>query len=147
MPVRGSRYLLDNTVFIAAVKHRWTKSTELIYHLLNSPAELFANELLLFEYEKYAKTLGTYELLNYLKKAVILANPSQEEIDICAPFFPESELSDVVHAATCLYADAVLITNDNHFNKIRKAEIIEVWSNTKAVKRLLDGIEEYEESK
>jgi hypothetical protein len=71
LPAKSSRYLLDNTVFIAAVKHRWTKSTELIYHLLDSSAELFANELLIFEYEKYAKTLGTYELLDYLKKAVI----------------------------------------------------------------------------
>jgi len=147
LPAKSSRYLLDNTVFIAAVKHRWTKSTELIYHLLDSPAELFANELLIFEYEKYAKTLGTYELLDYLKKAVIQVNPSQEEIDICAAFFPESELSDIVHAATCLYADAVLITNDNHFNKIKKAEIIEVWSNTKAIKRLLDGIRDFEDFK
>ncbi len=58
MPARSSRYLLDNTVFIAAVKHRWTRSrsTEFIYHLLDSPAELFANEFLLFEYEKYTKT-------------------------------------------------------------------------------------------
>ena len=147
MPVKSSRYLLDNTVFIAAVKRRWTKSTELIYQLLDSPAELFANELLVFEYEKYAKTLGTYELLDYLKKSIIQVNPSQEEIDACAAFFPESELSDIVHAATCLYADAILITNDNHFNKIKKAEIIEVWSNTKAIKRLLDGIEDYEDSK
>ena len=147
MPARSSRYLLDNTVFIAAVKRRWTKSTELIYHLLDSPAELFANELLIFEYEKYAKTLGTYELLNYLKKAVIQVNPSQEEIDACAAFFPESELSDVVHAATCLYADAVLITNDNHFNKIKRAELIEVWSNTKAIKRLIDRIEDYDDPK
>jgi len=147
LPVKSSRYLLDNTVFIAAVKRRWTKSTELIYQLLDSPAELFANELLVFEYEKYAKTLGTYELLDYLKKSIIQVNPSQEEIDACAAFFPESELSDIVHAATCLYADAILITNDNHFNKIKKAEIIEVWSNTKAIKRLLDGIEDYEDSK
>ena len=109
--------------------------------------ELFANELLVFEYEKYAKTLGTYELLDYLKKAVIQVNPSQEEIDTCAAFFPESELSDIVHAATCLYANAILITNDNHFNKIKKAEIIEVWSNTKAIKRLLDGIRDFEDFK
>lgn len=147
MPARNSRYLLDNTVFIAAVKRRWTKSTELIYHLLDSSAELFANELLIFEYEKYAKTLGTYELLDYLKKAVIQVNPSQDEIDACAIFFPESELSDIVHAATCLYANAVLITNDNHFNKIKKAEVIEVWSNTKAIKRLLDGIDDFDDSK
>jgi len=52
-------------------------------------------------------------------------NPSQEEIDACAAFFPESELSDIVHAATCLYADAVLITNDNHFNKSKKPKSIE----------------------
>ena len=145
MPARGSRYLLDNTVFIAAVKRRWTKSTELVYYLLDCPAELFANELLIFEYEKYANALGTYELLNYLKKSAVRVNPSQEEIDACAPFFPESELSDIVHAATCLYSGAILITNDNHFNKIRKSGLIEVWSNTKAIKRLLDGIEDYED--
>jgi predicted nucleic acid-binding protein len=144
---RSSRYLLDNTVFIAAVKRGWTKSTELVHHLLDSPVELFANELLILEYEKYARTLGTYELLDYLKKSIIQVNPSQEEIDACATFFPESELSDIVHAATCLYADAILITNDNHFNKIKKAGIIEVWSNTKAIKRLLDGIDDFEDSK
>lgn len=44
MPARDSRYLLDNMVFIAAVKRRWTKSIKLLYHLLNSLAKLFANE-------------------------------------------------------------------------------------------------------
>ena len=146
MPDRSSRYLLDNTVFIAAVKRKWTKSTELIYNLLDSPAELFANELLIFEYEKYAKALGTYELLNYMKKSVIQVNPSQEEIDACAQFFPESELADIVHAATCLYADAILITNDNHFNKIKNSGLVEVWSNTKAIKILLDGIDDYKDT-
>ena len=145
MPDRSSRYLLDNNVFIAAVKRKWTKSTELIYYLLDSPAELFANELLIFEYEKYAGALGTSELLNYMKKTVIQVNPSQEEIDACAPFFPESELSDIVHAATCLYADAILITNDNHFGKIKNSGLVEVWSNTKAIKILLDGIDDYKD--
>jgi len=146
LPDRSSRYLLDNTIFIAAVKRKWTKSTELIYNLLDCPAELFANELLIFEYEKYAKALGTYELLNYMKKSVIQVNPSQEEIDACAPFFPESELADIVHAATCLYADAILITNDNHFNKIKNSGLVEVWSNTKAIKILLDGIDDYKDT-
>lgn len=83
--------------------------------------------------------------MGYLEKAVIQINPSQEEIDACAQFFPESELSDIVHAATCLYTGTILITNDNHFNKIRRAGLIEVWSNTKAIKKLLDGIENYED--
>ena len=78
MPDRSSRYLLDNTVFIAAVKRKWTKSTELIYHLLDSPAELFANELLIFEYEKYARALDTHELLNYMKKSMIRSIPRKK---------------------------------------------------------------------
>ena len=145
MPDRSTRYLLDNNVFIAAVKRKWTKSTELIYYLLDSPVELFANDLLIFEYEKYARTLDTYELLNYMKKFVIQVNPLQEEIDICAPFFPESELSDIVHAATCLCVDAILITNDNHFNRIKESGPIEVWSSTKAIKRLIDGVDDYKD--
>jgi len=55
-------------------------------------------------------------------------------------------LSDIVHAATCLYADAILITNDNHFNKIKNDGLVEVWSNTKAIKRVLDGIDDFEDS-
>ncbi len=37
---RSSRYILDNCVFIAAVTRGWTKSTGLVYHLLDLPAEL-----------------------------------------------------------------------------------------------------------
>ena len=145
MPARSSRYLLDNTVFIAAVKRGCTRSTELVYHLLDGPAELFADELLIIEYEKYAEALGASDLLNYMKKVVIHLNPTQAEIDACAPFFPERELSDVVHAATCLHLDAVLITNDKHFDRIKEDGLIEVWSNTKAIRRLLDGVEDYED--
>ena len=145
MPARSSRYLLDNTVFIAAVKRGWTRSTELVYNLLDGPAELFADELLILEYERYAEALGASDLLNYLKRAIIQVNPTQVEIDACAPFFPESELSDVVHAATCLYLDAVLITNDKHFDRIKEDGLVEVWSNTKAIKRLLDGEDDYED--
>ena len=116
-----------------------------MYHLLDGPAELFADELLIIEYEKYAEALGASDLLNYMKKVVIHLNPTQAEIDACAPFFPERELSDVVHAATCLHLDAVLITNDKHFDRIKEDGLIEVWSNTKAIRRLLDGVEDYED--
>lgn len=62
MPDRSSRYLLDSNVFIAAVKHEWTKSTELIYHLLNRPVELFANDLLISSMRSMPERL---ELTNY----------------------------------------------------------------------------------
>jgi predicted nucleic acid-binding protein len=35
--------------------------------------------------------------------------------DICRPFFPESQYADIVHAATCLEAGAIIVTNDAHF--------------------------------
>jgi len=46
-------------------------------------------------------------------------------------------LSNVVHAATCLHTAAVLITNDKHFDKIRDAGLIRVWSISEAIKNLL----------
>lgn len=75
-----------------------------------------------------------------------MVNPSQEEVDICAAFFTENQLSDAVHAATCLSVGAIIITNDNHFNKIKEAKLIEVWSTTKAIKRLSEDDKDFEDS-
>jgi predicted nucleic acid-binding protein len=43
----------------------------------------------------------------------------------------------VVHAATCLHTGAILISNDAHFDGIKEDGIIEVWSITEAIKKLL----------
>ena len=44
---------------------------------------------------------------------------------------------DILHAAVCLKLDAILITNDTHFNKIRDEGIIKVWNISKVIKKLL----------
>lgn len=139
MPAKNSRFLLDNTLFIAAVKRGWTSSTELLLALLDGPSDIIGNDVLLFEYEKYAKILGAYDLLRYLKRRVILTNPSPVEIKTCSGYFndPNGQAADVVHAATCLSTGAVLITNDKHFDRIKEAGVIEVWSITKAINRVL----------
>ena len=41
-----------------------------------------------------------------------------------------------MHAATCLQAKAVLITNDRDFDRIKESGIIEVWSIREAIRRL-----------
>jgi predicted nucleic acid-binding protein len=56
---------------------------------------------------------------------------------VCRPFFPESEFADIVHAATCLEAEAILISNDAHFNEIKKSALIEVWNISEAIRRIL----------
>jgi predicted nucleic acid-binding protein len=73
---------------------------------------LVANKALLAEYEKYAEQFEAEYIFFYLKSRIVLINISDEEIQICRQFFPDSQLSDAVHAATCLQSKAVLITND-----------------------------------
>lgn len=50
---------------------------------------------------------------------------------------PKEEAADMVHAATCLQAGAVLITNDGDFEKIRDEQIIKVWSISDAIRQIL----------
>jgi hypothetical protein len=88
-------------------------------------------------YEKYAQQLDAQCVFFYMKSRIILTDQSEDEVQRCKPFFPESQASDVVHAATCLHTAAVLITNDKHFDKIRDADLIRVWSISEAIKNLL----------
>lgn len=136
MPEVGSRYLIDNNLFIAATKTGWKRSTDLLVHLLDSPIELIGNEVLYFEYEKWAKIIGAHDLFNYLNRRVIINNPIEGEISQCAPFFDESQFADMIHAATCLGTRAIIITNDKHFDEIKRASLIEVWSINYAIKIL-----------
>jgi predicted nucleic acid-binding protein len=70
---------------------------------------------------------------------VIIDNPSEEYVSDCKQYFPKNEMADAVHAATCLQSNAVLISNDKHFDKIRKLKIIEVWKISEAIEKLLDA--------
>lgn len=55
MPGKSTRFLIDTNLFIAAVKRGNTKSTELFLRLLDGSWELVADDILVSEYEKYAK--------------------------------------------------------------------------------------------
>lgn len=46
-------------------------------------------------------------------------------------------IADAVHAAACLQSGAVLISNDKHFDGIRKMKIIEVLKISEAIEKLL----------
>ena len=121
------RFLIDTNVFIAAIKKGWTKTTDLVFHLLTrAEFEIVANDVLIAEYEKYARSLNAEEFLEFLKLRITVVNPSESEVETCRPYFPESEVADVIHAATCLKTKAVLITNDRHFDRIKESHLIKV---------------------
>lgn len=146
--MRKRRFLLDTNVFIAAFKSGYTKTTRLILKLIVDPSiELVVDSILLREYRIWLNKLSSrlprvreqaeilYSLI--ISKAIIV-EPDLKHIEQCKPFLPKNEYADLYHAATCLKANAVLITNDKDFNKIAERGIINVWSITKAVKELLE---------
>ena len=140
------RFLLDTNVFIAAFKSGYTKTTHLILKLLSDPGvELVVDSVLLREYKSWLNKLSTrlphirgqaeiiYTLIT--SKAVLI-EPDRNHIERCKPFIPKEEYADLYHAATCLKANAILITNDKDFDEIARAGIIKVWNITKAIKEL-----------
>ena len=139
MHERSTRFLLDTNVFISATKRGWTGTTDLVLRLIEGEEDLIANEALIGEYRKYAKALGNngQMLLDRLLQEAAVFEISEDAVARCIPFFPEGKVADVLHAATCLYASGILISNDRHFKKIRDAKIIEVWTISEAIAKLL----------
>jgi predicted nucleic acid-binding protein len=136
---RNTRFLLDTNVFIAASKRGWTRTTDLVLRLVDGDDDLIANDALVGEYKKYAEELGDQGrlLLDHLLQKVVVLEISEEIIARCLPFFPEGQDADILHAATCMSAAGILISNDRHFEKIRQARMIEVWTISEAIAKML----------
>ena len=66
-----------------------------------------------------------------------MVEQSGEDIMRCKPFFPTIASADIIHAATCLSVNAILISNDAHFKAIKEADLIEVWTISDAIEKLL----------
>jgi len=140
LPKRSLRLFPDTNLFIAAAKSGITKSTALIFKIcFDDSIELIGNSILLEEFERYQDLVGRSGrvLLEIIKNKIKLFEPDLEHLEACKPYFPENEFADLYHAATCLKAKATIITNDKHFDKIKKKGLIDVWSISEAIERLL----------
>ena len=140
----GSRaFLLDNNVFVSAIKEpvRETATLRLILKIVRDrKVRLVGNEFLLEGMARYAEAFRS-ETASLLLFALIskmkVVEVRKKYIRICRSYMDTEDLADVVHVATCLQADAVLISNDRHFDPVREEGIVEVWSTAKAIKNLL----------
>jgi predicted nucleic acid-binding protein len=137
------QFLVDANVFVAAIKNpeKKARTLDLVLELIsNEGIHLVGNDLLLLEFEKYSerfKSETALHLLKRLRDKMIVVELDENYIKKCSKYFPKNEIVDIVHAATCLQEDSILITNDKHFNKISEDKIIEVWSISKAIENLL----------
>ena len=133
------RFLADTNLFIAAIKNpkKETTSLRLLLELIdNTTIVLIGNEFLIMEMGKYAQVFESKrgkEILQKLIDKTEVVDVDEKFLRLCKSYFPEDELIDIYHAATCLQEGAVLITNDRHFDKINDEKIIEVWSISKAI--------------
>lgn len=137
------QFLVDANIFVAAIKNpgKKTRTLDLILELIsNQGIHLVGNDLLLLEFEKYAKKFKSETASHLLKR---LGDKMREvELDenyikTCSKYIPKNEIVDIVHAATCLQEKSIMITNDKHFDKISEEKIIEVWSISMAIENLL----------
>ena len=132
--------MVDTNLFIAAIKNpkKETASLRLLLELMdNSTIVFIGNEFLIMEMEKYAKVFDSKRGKEILKKLIDkteVVDVEEKFLRLCKPYFPEEELIDIYHAATCLQEGAILVTNDRHFDKINDEKIIEVWSISMAIR-------------
>jgi len=136
-------FLLDTNVFISALKEprKQTDTLRLILKIIEEPSlGLVGNDLLAEEMARYAELLKSETaatILHTLIAKMELVDVQENYLKICKSYVQTPDKADILHAATCLQTNAVLISNDHHFNRIRDEGIIKVWSTREAIKKLL----------
>ncbi len=135
-------FLLDTNIFISAIKNprRQTNSLRLILNIIEEPSiSLVGNDLLVEEMVRYAELLRSETaaiLLYALIAKMKIVNIQENYLKICKLYIETPNKADILHAATCLQTNAVLISHDHHFDKIRDEKIIKVWSSKEAIDKL-----------
>lgn len=136
-------FLLDTNVFISAIKEskRQTDTLRLIIKIISDASiRLVGNYLLIYEMIRYAEVLKSETattLLAALLSKMELIQVSSNYIKICSRYIKTPDKADILHAATCLQTESILITNDRHFDRIKAEGIIVVWNVPKAIRQLI----------
>ena len=135
--------LPDTNVFVAAIKdpRRETETIRLIMAMIDrEDIRLVGDDFLVEEMVRYAEEFQS-ETASWILGALLgkmeIMEVNEKFVRICRDYIDTPNLSDIVHAAACLKSDAVLVTNDTHYDRIRDEGIIEVWSISMAIKTLL----------
>jgi predicted nucleic acid-binding protein len=134
-------FLIDTNVFISAVKKpRKGGALNLLLRIVGEPSiHLVGNDLLVEEMLRYAQLLRSetaLAIVSALLAKMEIVKVKENYRRACKPYIFTPDKADILHAATCLQMDSILITNNRHFDKIKEAGIIEVWDVSKAIKNL-----------
>ena len=133
-------FLLDTNVFVAAVKEprRETATLRFLLALLQrEDVRLVGNAFWVEEMLRYAEAFHSETaawLVGALLSRTRLVDVAPNFVTVCAKHVTTRDPADILHAATCLQEQAILVSNDKHFDRIRDEGVIEVWNITKAIR-------------
>lgn len=135
-------FLLDTNVFVAAITNprRETDTLRFLLTILRrKDVALVGNEFWAEELLRYAEEFRS-ETAAFLVGALLgrtrIVRVAKKYRAICKGYVRTPDAADLLHAATCLQEQAILVSNDRHFDRIRDEGIIEVWNISKAIRFL-----------
>ncbi len=140
---KHTRLLLDNKVFVAAIHNpkRETQSLQLVIETIrNRNIHLVGNKYHLEEMSRYSEVYPsptTLLLLRAIVSKMDMITVEDRYVKLCLNYMSPDSPVDIVHAATCLQTNSVMITNDRHLDYLNQEKIITGWSTNKALKLLL----------
>lgn len=132
--------MIDTNVFISAVKKPRGDTLQLLLRIIDDPEiELVGNDLLLEEMVRYGRLFKSETALLIMGSIINkmgIVRVKDNYIKACRPYISAQSLIDIMHAATCLQTDSILVTNDKDFNDIKDRGIIQIWNIAEALKSL-----------
>lgn len=142
-PVKPYRILLDNNIYVTAIHDpvKETASLRLLIKLIqDQQIKLIGNKYLLDEMSRYSEVFPSPTALMLLRALIAkmeIVNVEERYIKLCLNYMDSSCPVDIIHAASCLQTDSVLITNDKHFDELKHEKIILVWNTKEALDKLV----------
>jgi predicted nucleic acid-binding protein len=142
-PAKPYQLLLDNSIYVAAIHNpeRETKSLQLVLEIIqNKQITIIGNKYLLEEMDKYSRVFSSptaLMLLRALLSKISVIPVEKRYIKLCMNYMNKASALDIIHAATCLQTDSILITNDKHFDKLKQEKIITIWNTREALTNIL----------
>lgn len=142
-PIKPYRILLDNNIYVAAIHDpvKETASLRLVIKLIqDKQIKLIGNKYLMDEMSRYSEVFPSPTALMLLRALIAkmeIVNVEERYIKLCLNYMDSSYPVDIIHAASCLQTDSILITNDKHFDELKHEKIITVWNTKEALEKLV----------
>jgi len=142
-PAKPYRILIDNNIYVAAIHDpvRETANLRLVIKLiLDQRVNLIGNKYLLEEMSRYSEVFPSPTALMLLRALIAkmqIVEVEQRYIKLCMNYLDASSPVDIIHAASCLQTDSILITNDKNFDELKQEKIITVWNTKEALEKLV----------